>query len=279
LFTVASNEEYEQFSQEFRIVSPINQPLEYIAGAYYQTSKLDFNDEFAVPTGSPVPRILSLGFATNPNPAIQALAGPTFSLFTDLSAPRTLTQDIDLWSVFGQLTWNVRDDLRLIVGGRYSSEEKTAERDLSFADSVSGATLSTLDQIILAQTLKAEANSLSGSRSETNFAPQIAVQFDVTPDIMVYASATQGYKSGGYDTRSNASPGGPTYAFAPAPSIAAGCTNAANPALGLCLDGAFEYEEEKATGIELGAKSIVADGAGEVNVAIFRTDYEDLQVS
>src|SRR5690606_20048454 len=115
LFTVAANEEYEQFSQEFRIVSPINQPLEYIAGAYYQTSKLDFNDEFAVPTGSPVPTIIAGNPAFAGSPAVQLAAR---NLFIDLAAPRTFTQDTDLWSVFGQLTWNVREDLRLIVGGQ-----------------------------------------------------------------------------------------------------------------------------------------------------------------
>lgn len=273
LFNVNSKEDYEQYSQEFRIVSPKGLTFEAIAGAYYQTSNLDFRDRFAVPTGSPVPTILSQAVPG-------ALAATTFALFTDLAAPRTFTQDTDLWSVFGQLTWNLRDDLRLIAGGRYTSEDKDGYRNLQFVDGVSGATLGLIDQIILAQTLRAESNVQSDSRSESNFAPQIAVQFDLSPDIMLYASATKGYKSGGYDARSNASPGGPTYALAPAPGVTASCaTSTVNPALGRCLDGAFEYDKEEATGVEIGAKAVVADGAGEVNVAAFRTDYQDLQVS
>ncbi len=276
LFNVRSQEDYEQWSQEFRIASPTGGAFEYIAGAYYQTSDLDFRDRFSVPTGSPVPTIIAGNPAFAGNPGLQAAA---LNLFTDIEAPRNFTQDTDLWSVFGQLTWNLRDDLRLIAGGRYTSEKKDGSRTLTFADAVTGASLDTLDEILLAQTLKAESNSLSGSRKESHFAPQVAVQFDLTPDVMTYASVTKGYKSGGYDARSNASPGGPTYALVPGPAITAGCTNSTiNPALGLCLDGAFEYEEEEATGYEIGIKSRIGSRA-EVNAAYFYTEYKDLQVS
>jgi outer membrane receptor protein involved in Fe transport len=71
---------------------------------------------------------------------------------------------------------------------------------------------------------------------------------------MAYASATKGYKSGGFDSRSNATPGG---------------TN----------DGTFEYAEEKAKSYEVGVKNTILDGAGELNLSYFYTEYTDLQVS
>ncbi len=258
VFNVKSNESFDQYSQEFRIVSPTGTTVEYIAGAYFQTSNLDFKDRFSVPPGSPTPAIIA-------GVVPPVLAGAAVATFTDLTAPRIFTQDTDLWSVFAQMTWNIRDDLRLIAGGRYSSEDKDGARSLSLINGVTGVPTSSTGLAIIANTLKAESHRLKDSRSESNFAPQLAVQFDITPDIMTYASMTGGYKSGGYDARSNTSPGGPSY-----PTLSGSA---------LTLDGAFEYKQEKATGFEIGSKAVVADGAGEVNIAVFRTEYEDLQVS
>lgn len=184
--------------------------------------------------------------------------------FTNLAAPRHFTQDTDLWSVFAQATWNVRDDLRVIVGGRYSSEDKDGSRELGFVNSATGLPVtSPLSHSIIAASLRAEAHDLEDSRSESKFAPQIAVQYDVTPDIMAYASATRGHKSGGYDARSNASPTGGVHP----------------PLTSSPIGGAFEYKPEQATGYEVGVKAVLAEGAAEANIAAFRTEYEDLQVS
>jgi len=43
--------------------------------------------------------------------------------------------------------------------------------------------------------------------------------------------------------------------------------------------GSFEFQEEKATAYEVGAKTTLLDGSMELNVAAFLTKYEDLQVS
>ena len=43
--------------------------------------------------------------------------------------------------------------------------------------------------------------------------------------------------------------------------------------------GVFEFEEEEAESVELGGKFTLADGAAELNVALFRTEYSDLQTS
>lgn len=243
LFNVRSEENYDQYSQEFRIISPSGKTFEYIAGAYYQTSNQTFTDQFALPSNSIIPTILNLS-SPGAGTAIATVA-----------APRLFTQDTDLWSVFGQLTWNVADDFRVIAGGRYSTEDKSGARLFTLFNQ-NGNPVTPLERAVISSVLKAEIHDLKGDRSESNFAPQLAVQYDFTPDIMGYASISQGNKSGGYDARSNKSP-----------------TTTTVPV------GAFEYKPEKATGFEMGAKAIVASGAGEVNIAAFRTEYQDLQVS
>lgn len=259
LFTLRSQEEYDQFSQEFRFTSPVGQTIEYIAGAYFQTSELDFNDRFVVPPDSAVPAII----AEIAGPAIGPVAQ---GILTNLGAPRTFSQDTDLWSVFAQLTWNVTDALCFTFGGRYSSEDKDGARRLTFVDNITGAPITNpLAPLIFANVLRAEAHDLKDSRSESNFAPLLIAEYDLTDNVMVYVSATRGFKSGGYDARSNADPGGPEYRT-PTGGI-------------IVLDGAFEYDEEEATGYELGVKGVFAGGAAELNAAYFYTEYDDLQVS
>ena len=43
--TVAAPEQFYQFSQEFRIASPVQQAIEYLAGLYFQTDHLDYQQE------------------------------------------------------------------------------------------------------------------------------------------------------------------------------------------------------------------------------------------
>lgn len=251
-FTLGLQEEYDQWSQEFRIVSPVGDTFEYIGGLFYQTSDLTFKDNFLVPQGS-------------------ALGGLSPSLI-GYDNQRTFEQDADIWSAFIQATWNITDRARLTLGGRYTDESKSASRAL--VTSTTGPNpfvIPDVSALSLAENvLRAEAHAISGDRDETAFTPLANFQFDINEDMMVYATYTTGFKSGGFDVRSNASPD-------PSVGLSAATTTAlaqlASPV------GVFEFEEEEATSYELGAKMTMLDGAAELNVAVYRTDYEDLQVS
>ena len=85
---------------------------------------------------------------------------------------------------------------------------------------------------------------------------------------MLYGTLSRGFKSGGYDARSNASPDNNQIRPLQNPD--------SDP---LILVGSFEYEEEQATSLEIGAKTTLLDGAAELNIAAFYTEYDDLQVS
>ena len=71
---------------------------------------------------------------------------------------------------------------------------------------------------------------------------------DVNDDMIAYLKYSLGFKSGGYDPRSSDS-------------------------------DSFEFDDEKAKSWELGYKMTLAEGSGELNVALYRTDYENLQFS
>jgi iron complex outermembrane recepter protein len=78
-------------------------------------------------------------------------------------------------------------------------------------------------------------HNLVGDRSESQFTPAVNVEWDINDDSMLYASATSGYKAGGFDGRAN------------------------NPF-------SFEFEEEEAKSYEIGAKNRFFDNQLDLNI-------------
>ncbi|AGN11328.1 TonB-dependent receptor [Simiduia agarivorans] len=251
-FTLGLDEAYRQWSQELRIVSPVGEALEYIAGVFYQDSHLEFHDDFNVPTTSALTAVSS------------ALAG--------YNSQRFFEQDSQLWAAFAQATYHVNDQWSLTLGGRYTTEQKTASRFSQSStqapnpDVIPGVTLLDLAENVL----RAEPHSEAGKRDEDSFTPLINLQYQISDSAMLYATYTTGFKSGGFDVRSNASS-----------DPAVGVPGAVTSALGQPPSpvGVFEFEEEEATSFELGAKTSLLDDRAELNAAVFRTEYDNLQVS
>ncbi len=240
VFTLPLEEEYSQLSQEIRLTSPGGETIDWIVGAFYQENDQEFDDSIQVTTTSILPGALYRGEADR-------------AFFLDLAgteAPRHYEQSSETWAVFGQATWNITDAVRLTLGGRYTSEDKEGERSLDIA-SIGGAV--TADTVKAYGALGVETNQgtghdLDGDRSESAFTPLVNVQWDVNEDVMAYASYTTGFKAGGYSARAN---------------------NTAS----------FEFDEEQVTSFEVGAKTTLLDGAAELNIAYYYTEYEDLQIA
>jgi len=237
VFTVGLNEEYEQFSQEIRLASPGGEAVDWIVGAYYQQSELEYYEPFTVNATSVLgPLLAGIGW------------------LPDTVTKRDFAQDQDAAAVFAQATWNLQDDLRVTVGARYTKENKDATRSLTLFDGDDVAfPAGSFQPIIYGAAFGIEytqttGHDLDGGRSESAFTPLVNVQYDLNEDTMLYASYTSGFKAGGFDARAN--------------KVAS-----------------FEFEEEKTKSFEAGMKARFADGAAELNLAWYYTEYENLQVS
>lgn len=254
-------EDYSQFSQEVRLVSPGGEKLDWIIGAYYQQSELDIS------------RV---------NPALDfALSGPlgvaALILTEDTRVPSQFEQESSSWAIFAQGTYAFTDTLRLGLGLRYNEEEKD------------------LDKVIVSPGLGARvganavvlANPASGglisdlrshsfqnlSRDESMATWSTNLQWDATDSAMIYASVSTGFKGGGYDEAySNAGP------LVRTGDIFTGVPDGGIIETGVTGD-ILEYDEETVLAYEIGAKMSLLDGAADLNIAIFRMEYEDLQVS
>lgn len=256
IFDADTAEDFDQYSQELRIASPTGGLIEYLAGFYYQSANLDFSDSINVPTNSLLPLALAGSF---PPPAVPAL----LSQVPGSSTKRTFEQESDLWALFFQATWNVTDAVRLTFGGRYTSESKDASRRQFHVDNTgsedSSPAVTGLLQNVYGIFLIEEYDTIFGSVTEKEFLPRVIGQWDVTENAMAYASYSEGFKASGFDVRSNASP---------------------DPADGIPgLDGVFGFGPEEAKSYEVGAKFTLLDNSLEANVALYRTEYTDLQVS
>lgn len=261
-----SDEQFEQFSQEIRLTSPAGETVDYVVGAYFQTNELYFTD-FLATGDNTLFRILNAGYA-------------------DINSSRVLEQESDSWSLFAQLTWNISDRTRLIVGGRYTDEDKTGSKSQQHGVGRKGdaAPLPPTDpngnvpnvfwglNPLLGAFNIEPYDTVRGDRSESQFAPQITVQHDLSADTMIYATYAEGFKAGGFDARSNAHP---DPAVVNAARLNFGDTP---PSVAQDLVGVFEFEDERAESYEVGIKTAIGQTA-EVNVAAYFTEYSDLQTS
>jgi len=242
IFSVFIDEEYEQFSQEIRLVSPVGEKFDWLGGLFYQTSELGFDDNIKIPSNS----VLGL------------LSGGALSPMTGQGAGRNYQLDTDMFSAFFQGRYHFTDALTLTLGARFTSEEKTSTRVMNITDLGTGDITTNpmapilFDSVFGIQNeqspLSPQGHNLSGKRDENSFTPLINISYKIDQNIMAYVSATTGFKAGGFDARAN-------------------------------NVNSWEFEEEEATAYEMGIKSLLLDDTLEVNLSFYRTEYDNLQVS
>ena len=289
VFNATRDEKYSQFSQEFRFASELGNTVDYIGGFFYQTNDLDYKDTINLTNPTVITTALNnkakkledAGLTDDANGLKNIIP-----LAAGASTERTFKQDGDLWALFAQATWNIADNLRLTVGGRYTDETKDASRVQQHRASTRQENGALAGQLLPAVPAGEGAQLIGGYNAlfgifavephavgvddglgrltDDSFTPLISAQWDVNEDTMLYATWTKGFKSGGFDARSNSHP---------EPSV----KNAQKDKQD--FKGAWKFKPEEVNSFELGSKMVLAEGAAELNLAFYSMDYSDLQVS
>jgi iron complex outermembrane receptor protein len=261
-------EDYEQYSQELRLVSPGGETLDWIAGAYYQTSELNRSrDDVAADIGLLGPLAAGSGALLLVAPAI---------------APPLYAQESSSWAVFAQGTYSFTDSFRGTLGLRYNEEEKELDKANRNQGALGarGISLGLPETIVFAfpatGILIGDSRShdfRDVSREEEKFTWSANLQWDMGEDTMLYASVGTGFKGGGFDA---------AYARS-GPTVRTGGLLTGEPDGGVVETGVtsdvLQYDDETVFSYEVGAKMGLLDGAATLNIAVFRMEYEDLQVS
>ena len=161
-------------------------------------------------------------------------------------------QESSTLAAFGQLQWFFNDAWSATLGARFSKEEKEADK-LRFVAQL-GDRMPTTDPnvIFLLGGFGLASHDINDDLSEDNFTPSLQVQWQPDVDTMMYFSASKGFKGGGFDAAFS----GNSDEF-----------------------DEFEYDKETVKAYEAGAKLRLMEGAANLNVAIFNSEFTDIQVS
>ena len=222
--TDRSTTEPEQWSQELRLASNSDGPWNFMLGGFY----LDYESDVHYYVYSAALELFG------------SIAGipPEQRLFDND------TQDyrLETWAAFGELYWQARDDLLVTLGMRYTEEEKSSRQRTIYLNFLSDPTRPGGDY-----------DAFGGSWEEPT--GKLNVTWDLSDDVMTYATLSRSYKSGGFNPIAAESP-----LLALDPSLAT-------------------FDPEYINSLELGAKTRLFDNTLQANVTWFYYDYEGLQIS
>jgi iron complex outermembrane receptor protein len=154
----------------------------------------------------------------------------------------TFDNDTETTAIFGQGSWHVNDRVSLSLGGRWTREEKTI--DWVESVDVGGGVL-----IPLQDNTTLEGLGTDTSPTFDEFTPHVGIDFQINDSHMVYATYTEGFKSGGWNTRA---------------------TDAADMNL---------IDSETAEAFEIGFKSAFMNNRMTLNGAYFVNTYKNLIIT
>ena len=152
----------------------------------------------------------------------------------------------EAWSAFADITYNLTPQLSLSMGGRYTEDERDADIFRGNYLGTGSPFFGNDSAILLAATSDFEA-----SRTFYDFSPRVNISYLVNDDVTVYAGYSQGWKAGSFDPRG---------------------ANFATPA----VEKGFDAEELDS--FEVGLKATWLDGRAVTNIALFYSDYSDMQI-
>lgn len=215
-FIIDNLGEHDQLSAELKWVGDINERLNVTAGLFWlqEENTTDFADYLDLSAlGAPVP------------PA-------TFTRLAD----RVVRNDLETYALFAQGDFSLTDALTLTLGARWTEEKK----DFGISDNTGNDILTTENLI---------AAGFGTQIHKSLITPRIALTYEPSEALMFYASATNGFKSGGYNAR------------------------------GTSVSALQPFGPEKVWSYEVGGRTELFDRSLILNTTAFLLEVNDLQVT
>jgi iron complex outermembrane receptor protein len=226
-------EQINTFSQELRWTSNTGGDLEYVVGAYFFTEDTDRPEQFRLD--------------------LNTVQGGQVTIGNEFT--RTQNESTS-YALYGQAQWDFAEQWSLLVGGRYSHDEKDYTAiavNCGNSEAVRAAAgfpnFPNCQGVGGSLRIIAETFERSAKVSFDDFSPMASIQYRPNEDVMLFATISTGYKSGG---------------FAGSQGVAAAATT--------------PVKAEGVTSYEVGLKSTLAGGSVRFNATGFYMDYKDLQI-
>lgn len=143
-------------------------------------------------------------------------------------------------ALYGDFTFDLTDRLKLDAGIRYTDEDKRADvLNRGYSD----GTYTTPTAVVA---------DFDKTINFKNTSPKLSLDYQLSPEAMIYGSFSRGFKSGGYNIRAQAT----------------AVPRSAEP-----------FKDEKVDTFEIGGKFSLLDDSLFLNLAAFHNQYQDIQLS
>jgi iron complex outermembrane receptor protein len=164
-----NNDEQTSLSEELRLQSSFQGPLNFTLGGFYGHDRRSFH------------QVGSIGYL-----GVDPATGNT-NLFASIDYYRT-----DTYSGFGELSWKILPSVELAGGARYTSETKYGDDGMTYVHPL----LLLLDPTIAAPV----GERFITTFTETNVSPQVTLSWHPSTNVMLYGAYKTGFKSGGFSS-------------------------------------------------------------------------------
>jgi len=236
-FSIANQGEHTQFTQEIKLNGTIGDRIEYVGGLFYMDE--DNETAFSDVVADCVPD--------------DPMDASTLGLQNCILISRHLDNTTENFSAYLQADFALNDQWTLTAGARYTDEEKEiAYTTLLPAGTLVAGTFLGMDDLypVIAEfdTADLVSTGIPTEQSESKVTPKVGIEYQANDDVLIYLSATNGFKSGGWNARST------------------------NPG------GIQPFGPEEAWSYELGMKGDFLDNTLRLNANVFYTEVEDLQL-
>lgn len=241
----------ERNTHELRISTPADNKVSAVVGLFYDDQTITHDGEYDYAAAP------DLGFFPNrPNEGATAnnpdFREPGVTFINDL------TREEKQKALFGELSWNITDQITATFGLRYYELEATFLGSSAFANTAAfGATEDFPDYGRTYDIDLADATPLEQDGTIVKF----TLDYQMTKDVLLYTTYSEGYRPGGFNR-----------SFGPAsnPNDLPEFRDFVVPAI---------YETDDVINMEFGWKTTLNDGNLRFNGAIYHIDWEDVQVA
>lgn len=192
-------QDWDSFQQEIRIASTGRQTVDYQAGLFYFNVQSDRSftrfDRICLDSElGPVNSRTVTDAAGNTGTDLLLPCLASASEIVAPSATANFSTEFDNIAVFGNATWNITDAFRVTGGIRWTHDEVSFEH----------MRVNTTGELT-APGVRAGSFQASNETDNSEVTGEAAVQYDITPDLMVYAKYARGYKGPAFNTFFNMS--------------------------------------------------------------------------
>lgn len=243
----------ERINQEVRLVSTHDGPFNWIVGGFYNNLR-------------------TWGSSTEFTPGYSAFVGATPG--ADLEYFSIANDETEETAIFGEIGYDITDRWSVTVGGRYYEYDVQAVASQSFPLGNAAFVRSSLDEIKDTPFDPDLAQSRSGELFKFNTA------YDITDDVLVYFTYSEGYRIGGRNGVTPCPDLGPdatvqqgACALSPGQEFLE-----SDGSRGVSTRDETEFGPDTTANYELGFKSTILDGTLDLNGAAYYIEWEGAQL-